>query len=203
MSRAYEQLLAIVEAWSGESSETLMGLRERLQSDVQYLQTSTLLRTEEWRVSRERVYADMYAQCARGLGSASSGAPLAERLTPVRAAHHAPAAEQLRTVLRRRLCRADAAESPDLERLVTGLMDYLRQEQAIVRAACEIQQRINGLLGRTPPTRPFTAAAIDIFNQLQGDVTRLPHLVHELEEVLGLRIVVTSDTMQISDCTAA
>jgi hypothetical protein len=203
MGRAYERLLAIIEAWSGEGSETLMKLRERLQSDVQYLQTSTLLRTEEWRVSRDRVYADMYAQCASGLGSASSETTLAERLTPVRTAQHAHAAEQLRTVLRQRLCRAAASESPTLASLVASLMNYLCQEQAIVRMACEIQQRINSLLGRTPPTRPFTASAIDIFNQMQGDVARLPYLVDELGEILGIRIIVTSDTIEVAERTAS
>jgi hypothetical protein len=202
MSRAYERLLALVEAWPGERSATLLGLQERLQRDVHYLQTSTLLRTEEWRVSREQVYADMYAQCARGLGSASSGATLPERLAPVWAAQHAQATEQLRTVLQRRLCHAVAGAGRQLESLVVGLMDYLRQEQAIIRAAGEIQQRINSLLGRTPPTRPFAASAIDIFNQMQGDITRLPYLMHELEEVLGLRIVVTPDTIEVSEYTA-
>jgi hypothetical protein len=89
-----------------------------------------------------------------------------------------------------------------LERLVAGLMDYFRQEQAIVRAACEIQQRINRLLGRTPPTRPFNASDIDIYNRMDGDVARLPYLVDELEEMLGLRIVVTQDTIEISDRSA-
>ncbi|MDH3601103.1 MAG: hypothetical protein OEU26_15900, partial [Candidatus Tectomicrobia bacterium] len=125
MSRAYEQLLAIVEAWSGDHSETLLKFRQRLRSHVQYLQTSTLLRTEEWRVSRDQVYADMYAQCASGLGSAPSGATLAGRLAPVREVHHANAADQLRTVLQRRLCRAASSNIPELESLVTGLMDYL------------------------------------------------------------------------------
>ena len=82
-------------------------------------------------------------------------------------------------------------------------MDYLRQEQAIVRAAGAIQQRINGILGRTQPVRPFTAAAIDLFNQMQGDVIRLPYLVDELEKVLALHIVVTADTIEIVDRVAA
>ncbi|MGH2396627.1 MAG: hypothetical protein ACRDFW_06495 [bacterium] len=86
--------------------------------------------------------------------------------------------------------------------MVARLMDYFRQEQAIVRAACEIQQRINRLLGRNLPTRPFTASEIDIYHLMLGDVERLPYLVDELEEVLGLRIVVTQDSIEISDRTA-
>jgi len=200
MCRTYEQLWTIVEAWSEESSVTLIGFREHLHSRVNFLRTQTLLRTEEWRVSRERAYADMYAQCAGGLGSASSGATLSKRIAPVWAAHHAHAADQLRTVLRRRFCGTLA--SPNVERLVAALMDYFRQEQAIVRAACEIQQRINRLLGRTLPTRPFSASEIDIYHLMLGDVARLPYLVDELEEMLGLRIVVTEAAIDISDRTA-
>jgi hypothetical protein len=199
MSRTYEQLWTLVEAWSGDESETFIAFRERLQSNVRSLRTKTLLATEEWRVSRERVYADMYAQCASGLGTPSSGATLAERIAPVWAAHHADAADQLRAVLRRRFCSTVATDSPKLESLVAGLMDYFRQEQAIVRAACEIQQHINRLLGRTPPTRPFNASDIDIYNRMDGDVEGLPYLVDELEKMLGLRIVVTQDAIEISD----
>jgi hypothetical protein len=202
MSRTYERLWTLVEAWSGDESDTFIAFRERLQSKVRSLRTETLLRTEEWRVSRERVYADMYAQCARGLGTPSSGAILSGRIAPIWAAHHADAADQLRALLQRRFCRTVASDSPELESLVAALMDYFRQEQAIVRAACEIQQRINHLLGRTPPTRLFTASDINLYSQLQDVTRRLPYLVDELEEMLGLHIVVTHDTIEISDRTA-
>lgn len=194
MSRTYEQLWTILEASSGDNSETLMAFRDRIQSSVKILR-ETPLATEDWRLSRERVYADMYAQCAGGLGSASSGATLSERIVP--AAHHAHAADQLRAVLRRRFCGTVA--SPTVESLVARLMDYFRQEQAIVRAACEIQQPINRILGRTPPTRPFTASDIDIYNQINGGGARLPDLADELQKALGLRIVVTEDSIEISD----
>jgi hypothetical protein len=198
MSRTYERLWAIVETWSGDAPAGLVSLRERLQGIMQLLR-ETLLATEERRVSREQVYADMYAQCAYGLGARSSRATLAEHIAPVGAAQHASAAERLRTVLRRRLCGTAASDSPGLERIVATLMDYFRQEQAIVRAACDIQQCINRLLGRTPPTRPFTAADIDLYYQFQDIGRRLPYLGHALEEELGLHGVVSSDAIDISD----
>jgi hypothetical protein len=99
MSRTYERLWTLVEAWSGDESETFIAFRERLQSNVRFLRTKTRLATEEWRVSRERAYADMYAQCASGLGTPSSGAILSERIAPIWAAHHADAADQLRALL--------------------------------------------------------------------------------------------------------
>lgn len=80
-------------------------------------------------------------------------------------------------------------------------MDYFRQEQAIVRAGCEIQKRINRLLGRTPPVRPFTASDIYLYYQLQEISRRPPYLVDELEEGLGLRVIVTQDKIEISDRT--
>jgi hypothetical protein len=81
-----------------------------------------------------------------------------------------------------------------------------------VRAASEIQQRINRLLGRTLPTRPLTATDLALHYRLLSlhyqpqallDVGgRLPYLVDELEEELELRIVVSSDAIEISDRTA-
>jgi hypothetical protein len=106
--------------------------------------------------------------------------------------------EQLRGVLGQRLYPPHGRQSPALEGLVTCLIDYLRQEQAIVRAACEIQQRINALLGRTPPLRPLTASDLYVYYLLQDVKRQPPYLVHELEEALGLHIVVTSDTIEIT-----
>src|SRR5262249_32133297 len=130
MSRTYERLWAIVETWSGETSEALLSFRGRLQRIMRLLR-ETLLGTEERRVSREQVYADMYARCACALGDLSVRTTLAEHIAPVGAAHHASAAERLRTVVRRRFCSTAASDSPELERVVTALMDYFRQEQAI------------------------------------------------------------------------
>jgi hypothetical protein len=199
MSRAYELLWTIVEAWPGDLCGTAQALRQHLKQHVEFLRAKSLLATEEWRAARDRVYADMYAQCAAGLGATEA---LAERIAPVCAAQHAEAAARLRAALRRRFCGTAAADEDKLESLVDGVMDYLRREQAIVRAACGIQRRINRLLGRSAPTQPFTASSIDIFNQLQGELARLPYLVRVLEEVLELRIVVTQDAIQIADCAA-
>ena len=211
MSQTYEHLLALVEEVSGETA-TFTALRESLQRSVRFLRTATRLRTAEQRGSHARVYADMYAQCAHGLGASSSGAALAACIAPVCAAHHADAAERLRAVLRRRCYGSAVADSPALERMVAVLMDYLRQEQAIVRAASEIQQRINGLLGRTPPTRALTASDLALHyrlvaleyrpEKLQDVGGRLPYLVDELEETLGLHIVVSSDAIDITDRAA-
>jgi hypothetical protein len=205
--------MELVETWSGMASDTVLPFRARLQRSVNFLRTGTRQNTEERRVSRARVYAEMYAQCANGLGPASSGATLSERITPVGAAHHAGATDRLRAVLRQRLDGIAATDGPMLTGLVEVLMDYFRQEQAIVRAASEIQQRINRLLGRTLPTRPLTASDLALHYRLLSlqyqpqellDVWGLlPSLMDELEEELGLRIIVNSDIIDISDRTAS
>jgi hypothetical protein len=199
MSRTYEQLLPLVEACSEATSEAFLAFRDRLRESATYLRTGTLIGTEAWRESREQGLADIYAQCGYGLGAPSSAATLAERLLPVDAAHHADIAERLRTILRRRFYGADLKLDPELDSVVDVLMDYFRQEQAIVRTAAEIQQRINALLGRTPPTRPLTASGIAIYYRLQDVGKRLPYLVDEIEETLGLRLAVSSDAIEVED----
>ncbi|MGH8488593.1 MAG: hypothetical protein ACREXS_06965 [Gammaproteobacteria bacterium] len=208
MGKAYEQLLTIVEAWSGDGSPMVTGLREVLQSSVQYLQTSTRLNAAEWSVNRDRgyadryalklqrVYGDMYAQCADGLGPERSGATLATAIAPVWLAQHAEATEHLRTLLGQRCGLTVSGD--EIERLVAVLMDYFRQEQAIVRAASEIQRRIARLLGRSAPRRPLAAPDLHLYYQLQDVARRQPYLVADLEEALGLHIVVSSETIEIA-----
>jgi hypothetical protein len=203
MRYTYEQLLALVATWPGERTATLIALQERLARSVQYLQALTGLTADEYRVSLGRVYGDMYAQCAHALGSTSAEATLAACLAPRWTSQQAEATERLRAVLRQRCCPAGVADSTALASLVTILMDYLRQEQAIVRAAGTIQQRINRLLGRPAARQPLTAFDLHLFYQLLDVGQRQPYLVEELEEVLGLRIVVTQDTMEIAARTTS
>ena len=202
MRHTYEQLLGFVEGWSGESSELLIEFRERLQRSVQFLQASTRLTAAELSAARERVYADMYTQCTSGLGSASTGATFAASLAPAHAAQHMDAVDQLRALLRQRLWPVADRENPALEDWVACVMDYLRQEQAIVRRVCEIQQRINLLLERPLPRRPLTASDLHLFYLLKEISHRQPYLPDDLEEILGLHIVVTQDSIMITDRTA-
>jgi disulfide oxidoreductase YuzD len=79
-------------------------------------------------------------------------------------------------------------------------MNYFLQVQAIVRLACETQQHINKLLGREYPNHPFDAADIDIHNLLQGrEARKIPYLTNELEEIFKLGIVITKDSIEITE----
>ena len=115
-------------------------------------------------------------------------------------------------MLRQRLRGIAAPDDSVLASVVDVLMDYFRQEQAIVRAASEIQERINRLLGRKLPTRPLTASDLALHYRLLSwhyhpqellDVGGLlPSLMDELEEELGLHVAIDSDIIDIADRTA-
>src|SRR5262249_10079779 len=157
-----------------------IALRERLARSVHSMQTLTRQTAEAYSAARHRIYADMYATCAHGLDSTSAGATLAACLTPDWAAQHAEATERLRAMLRQRFCPSDACDDAALARVVAVLMDYLRQEQALVRAAGTIQQHINRLLGRPAPRQPLTAFDLHLFYQLLDVKFRQPYLIAEL-----------------------
>ena len=91
------------------------------------------------------------------------------------------------------------ADDAAVEHLAAALMDWLQQEQALVRAGCEIQAHINQLLGRSAPLRPFTSADIYLYYLLDAGQRRLPCLLHDVEQGLGLRIVVAEDEIVIHD----
>ena len=106
-----------------------------------------------------------------------------------------------RTVLIRQLIRrlALTGPAPWVEALADAILGFLRREQAVLRLAGEVQVRINTLLGRPQPKRPFTAADIDLHNQLQGPETRrLPYLLDELRDVFGVVVELEAERLVLS-----
>ncbi len=89
-------------------------------------------------------------------------------------------------------------DNADVLRLLNCLQTFLLQVQAITIAACEIQQRINRLLGRSDAEVDFDAKFIDIHNLLQGEEARkVPFILDELESVLNITILITPVTLEI------
>ncbi|HMA06972.1 MAG TPA: hypothetical protein VKP68_03880, partial [Ramlibacter sp.] len=199
MTRTYARMAAIVGDWRGARTPTLERLDAYLREKAQILQNETFHATEEWRVNRERTYGDIYAQCAAGLGDPVRQS-LSERLAGTRTAAHQVAAERLRRVLLHRCSTGPDSDAGGVEWLVDCLMHAFVRTQETLCLACEVQQRINSLLGREPPKRAFSATDIDIHVLLQGqEARRLPHLLDELERVLGLRVTITRDGVEIGD----
>lgn len=199
MARTSEKLWAILEHWTDHESEQLNKFRNRIQDYVKFLRTETMLGTEEWRISREVVYTDMYDQCAKGLTGKSLKESLANHLETIRNTNGYDETQRLSTLLCRRFFEKNKIDNSVFDNLISVLMDYFCAEQAIVCAASEIQQQINHLLGRNSPSKPLQVSAFDVFNQLQDDVERLPYFGNELEEALGINIIVTKDNIEFSD----
>ena len=173
-------------------------LHARLDATIGRIHTESYLATEAWRRDRDHVYADMYAQCARALGTADTAPSLTAQIAPRRTRAHDALAAQLADIVRRRFGDGD-----DVGRVVECLIGFFVQAQGVVRVASETQSRINELLGRAAPTRAFGVAEIDIHNLLQGaEDRRLPHLVDELDDVLGVRLVIEPTVIRVLDASA-
>lgn len=202
MTRAYQQAWSIVQTWSAPETPSFAQFRERLRGRVEQVRTSTYLATEQWRVDRETVYADMYANCTHGLGVVNAPS-LSEQIAPRHTTQHLHFKQQLRTVLRQHFGYAADIEAASLDSLLACLMDFFVQQQAILKVACEAQQRVNALLGRAAPSRPFSVAEIDIHNMLQGkEGRRLPYLVDELQDIFRIQIAINKDTMTLASASA-
>jgi hypothetical protein len=197
MARAYERMAAVCEAWAPGAEPGVTSLRDRLRAHLEHMQLSTYLATEEWRAQRDLVYADMFAQCGAGQSRPCPGQPLPAQLAAARPPSDPAFGQQLRASLAAALGVTDAG-SLHLHELAACLEQYFQTEQAIVRVACKVQQRVNALLGRPAPERPFPAAQMNIHNLVQAkDARRLPYLGAELEEALGIRVRVDQDVIEI------
>jgi hypothetical protein len=205
MARTYEQLLPLVQAWAEIGTPGVRELHRRVQTHVSRVQQDTYLAQEAWRVSREQVYGDMYDQCGLALqdGRTAAQAPLAEQLL---APPHAGAdtfQHDLADVLRRQLGRADGHDEHHLQAVAHRLADYGHQVQQLLRVACEAQTRVQRLMGRATPQRPFSSADLDLYNQLQGQATRrMPDLLAELGPLLGQPITVDVHGLHIGETPA-
>ncbi|MEQ1528072.1 MAG: hypothetical protein ABL925_02070 [Methylococcales bacterium] len=201
MSRTYEQLWQLVQNWPDSDSETLQQLTTLLRDKIAILKT-TGLGSEALRKSREWVYANMYENSAAGFYSEPEKQSLSLRIAPLMTAQNQAAEQQLLSILMHRFQSTAAAEQLATKEFTACLMQFLRTEQAIVKAACEIQTHINALLGRDQPEKAFIAADIDIYYQIQEEPNRLTYLVKELQDVFKLSIVVSKDSICITDLTS-
>jgi hypothetical protein len=203
MTRTYARMAQLAQDWMGPRSETLARLDAYLREKMDVLRNETHHATEEWRTNRQRVYADIYAQCAIGLGDPVRHG-LSERISGRLNGEHRATGDTLRAILQRHFGGGEGNEASSVEWLVETLMHFFVRTQQVLALATETQQRINSLLGRPQPQRPFSATDMDIHVLLQAEeARRLPHLLDELERLLGFHVTITADTLEISDGTPA
>ncbi len=198
MTRAYEAIASAVADCAGGDSPRAAALDARFRGHVQNVRLATYIANEEWRVNRETVYADMYAQCVRGLTGSPPSDPLSRRLAPVRSTSADLARRTIGGALEAQFADPDLDDGL-IVALAEAIFDFLLRAQAVLRLASEVQGEINDHLGRRQPLRPFTGRDIEIHNILQGVAQRrLPYLLDELEAAFGLAIEVDGQTLTVA-----
>jgi len=202
MYGTYEQLWTMFETWPESDSTRLNEFKRIVQTDVKTMQSETLLATRELRSNRDRVQGYMFEKTTRGLKQPFAEKNLSEHLTPLTEAHQTTAEIALRAALKQRVGEKITNDAATFDSLIDCLMNYLSREQAIVKAACESQRCINRLLGRPAPKREFTAADINLYSLLIGDVRKLPLISELFDQVFNLNLIVTQNTIEISERNA-
>ncbi|HJS85227.1 MAG TPA: hypothetical protein VJ779_07180 [Acetobacteraceae bacterium] len=198
MARAYEQIAATVEAWPSADAPVVAALREGMRAHCEAL-LRTNLAHERWRADRGGAYADMYCQCGRGLAGLADAPGLDALLTPVWTSAHRQTEAELQDILRSRFDGASETSEAFVQNLSARVMDFLLREQAVLRTGAAVQSDINRLLGREQPKRAIRAADIKVYNVMLGpDLDHLPHLIDELERLLGLRIELDRNSLTIA-----
>jgi hypothetical protein len=193
MTRAYERLTNLVEALPHEASGAAADVRDRLLGHRARLHSSTYLGTEAWRADREQVYADMVAQCAFGLDGALPARGLSSSIDDATQAPDDAARAAMHAAVERRLGPC-AAVAP----IADEALRFFAQTRAVLRVALPLQERINRLLGRPAPTRPFTADDLDQHNRLQGNTERrVPYLLDEIRALFDVRIEIDADRVDV------
>lgn len=194
MTECYVQLQQITQGWQQGCSEAMQAWKQRLQQQVEVLNSRSHHANQQWRQNRQQAYADIYQHCAFGLGDPNP-ISLFELLAPVFTKSHQTVKDQLLEQLIR-FCDQERAQA---EALLDCLMVFLMRGQAILQVVGGIQQRINRLLGRKEPELPFELSQMDIHNLLQGvDTPRFPFLLTELNRLLNIEVTVTAELITIN-----
>jgi hypothetical protein len=202
MTRTYEQLFTLTGGWNGARSAAVDALQQHLQEKMDILKNQTLHATEEWRINRENVYADIDEHCRAGLGLAPQ-AGLAQRIKQGMGSDAVCIEAQLQVHIARHLHMAADTRDANVLALAQCLSHFFRQARAVLNIATGVQNEINRLLGRAPANRDFTLADMDVHVILQGsEARRLPHLLDALQTLLGFTAAITKDAIRISAATA-
>jgi hypothetical protein len=157
------------------------------------------LAPEEWRTSREDVYADMFKQCGRGIQGLANAPCLTALLTPVWTTAHYRVQAEFQDILLSSFRPANGASEELAATLSRLIMEFLLREQAVLRTALTEQNHINLVVGRGPPRRTIRGAELNVYNLMHGPgLRRLPYLTDELERLLGVGIAVDAESLAIS-----
>lgn len=196
MVRCYERLAAIV-AGAHLADPSLAPLHDRLQDHLVTAERSTYLGSETWRGAREAAYADMFEACSAGLGQAGL------RLGPALAVQRGDLPDGLFAELFRRLVRGEpllAAHPETAADVARAVLDFALETRALLAASAQCQSRINALLLRPAPARPFGVNDINVHVLLQGPQPgkRLPFIIDELKSLFGVDLAIDAGHIGLS-----
>ncbi|MBC7974408.1 MAG: hypothetical protein H7138_05435, partial [Myxococcales bacterium] len=208
-SRVYEALIAIFDAATASPGITpitaIATLRARLHADGVRIALAQRSREHD-RLVHMMPLAYAYETSWDALRDPPGHAMFPDEIaaSPATAPHHA-VASQLRTALATRFAGTDLVTGavPPIDWIVGLLVDYLRDEQAILAALVARQDAIDTLVERPHPQRPLTVRDLRVAYLLQRDGAPYPHLLDTLDEVLGLDIQCTATTFAVSDRRAS
>ena len=187
MGRAYDDIAGLLDRLPTNGGPWLAVVR-RMQKHRNHLKT-TYLAHENWRVSRELIYAYIYQQCGRGVAHCDEGPGLDFLLAPVWTDADRQTETELHNILCAQSAPGDEASETFVRELSARIMDFLLREQAMLRAAVAAQRIVNRHLGRKQPDRALSAADLNVHSfNLGYDLDHLPDLTSELEELLRLHI---------------
>jgi hypothetical protein len=197
MSRAYQALAKIFDAACGDR---FAGLRDRLRDDLEIFSRLQINLPYDQDVHL-KFYQDAYERSWRAL-RAPVGPPRIADVLAIGSEQpaHRVAADQLRSLLASRLSHGDGADgtAPDIDEVVAVVMQYLREEQAILGASETVLGAVNTLLERPRPRRPFTVRDHRAIFMMAPRVRRFPYLFDVIENELGIRVECTAQTIEIS-----
>ncbi|MBX9758725.1 MAG: hypothetical protein K2Y29_08090 [Beijerinckiaceae bacterium] len=193
MSRAYEQIAKVAAQGAASGAAGFAELEDAWRPHMRILKTGTYLAVEQWRLDREAAYVRMFDECSNGLGARFSVDGLPARLGDARERGAESLGMQVERVIGHAL--GDGAASSELARVIA---DFALDTQAHLRVAAACQAHVNALLGRATPAHAFEAADAHVHTLLQeGGPQRLPFLLDELRNGLGLSLSIATDRIDV------
>jgi hypothetical protein len=199
----HAQFREIINAWKKTDSPRLALIRERCEKMHEITQDVGWLAEDALRKSRLVAYNEMYQKCGFGLTGRYPEPSLEERYE-----NPPPLPAETTAELKAAFARYfnDLPEADELfDTLALWLGKFISFVQVALDVSLEVQGRINGLLGRTPPVRTFmgrdlaTYVGLDKSVDSKDERVEVPFLVDDIARVLGVTIDITVDEVKITD----
>ncbi|MCU0687663.1 MAG: hypothetical protein MUF34_36370 [Polyangiaceae bacterium] len=198
MGSAYQQVREALQSATALAEPSLEGLRARFEAHWAIVVPGRLHLAEQ-RAWSEARYEEMFERSQLGLRGheGRKPTPFVEALTPSPGLLGERARAQLLGVLRASLDAPGAG--PTLEAVADALLEYLRVERTVLRAAVAVQRSINELLGRPQPQRALSGGDLAIHHDLRkGTLGGMPYLPDAFREELGLSIENTESSTRLT-----